>query len=199
MPRSLHGIGASTTTRPASARRAIIVAVTSLLTLATTIGESEVAGSPPMVVPDARWSASRPSRTTVIVTAGLARASASNAAFELGSHRPGGGSTVVAVVVVVVVVVLVVDDEVLVEVVLDDVVEVVVAGEVLVVVDVMTDVDVADAAALARVDVVELHPAAPSAARVTRAVSRRYTPDTIGSSRLRSRAVASGVDELGTE
>ena len=105
----------------------------------------------------------------------------------------------VAVVVDVVVVVLVVDDEVLVEVVLDDMVEVVVTGEVLVVVEVMTDVDVADAAALARVDVVELHPVAPSAARVTTAVSRRYTPDTIGSSRLRSRAVASDVDELGTE
>lgn len=99
------------------------------------------------------------------------------------------------VVDVVVLVVLVVDDVV----VLDDAGTAVVVREGLVVGIGVDDVDAAEADALARVDVVELHPVAPSTARAVTAISRRSTPDTIGSSRLGARAVASGVDELGTE
>jgi hypothetical protein len=96
-----------------------------LLTLATTIGESDVAAAPSIVTPDARWSTVRPSRTTVIVTAGFAAASTSNVRFAAGSAGAGGGGSVVDVVVVEVfeVVVEVVVDEVVVdEVVVDEVV-----------------------------------------------------------------------------
>jgi hypothetical protein len=76
---SCHGIGASTSIEPAWSRRAIISPVRSLPTLATTIGESDVAGAPPIVEPDARLRTIRPSRTTVIVAAGFVAARWSNA------------------------------------------------------------------------------------------------------------------------
>jgi hypothetical protein len=79
-----------------------------LETLATTIGESDVAGDPSIVDPDARWRTTRPSRRTVVVTAGLSRASASKAALVNASVGSGSGGTVVVVVVLVVVVLVVV-------------------------------------------------------------------------------------------
>jgi hypothetical protein len=80
-----------------------------LLTLATTIGESDVAGAPSIVEPDARLRIRWPSRTTVIVTAGFAAASRSNAWCALTIAGTTGGVVVLGVVVVLVVVVLVVD------------------------------------------------------------------------------------------
>ncbi len=103
---SAHGIGASTSREPLSSSRAIIRAVRSLLTLATTIGESDVAGVPSIVVPQARLSTRRPSRTTVIVTA-PPDASCSNAALAAGIAGSASGAIVVVVCVVVVVVVVV--------------------------------------------------------------------------------------------
>jgi len=81
-------------------------AVSSLLTLAITIGESEVAAAPSIVVPDARRSSTRLSRMTVIVTAGLVRARASNAPLAFGIAGSGSGSTGMGVVGVVDVVVV---------------------------------------------------------------------------------------------
>ena len=105
-------------------------AVSNLLTLAITIGESEVAGVPSIVVPDARSSIARPSRMTVMVAAGLARASASNSRLAFVIAGSGSSSTEMVVVgamdVVVVVVVV-------------DVVVVVVGGVVVVVVEVVVE------------------------------------------------------------
>ena len=83
-------------------------AVRSLLTLATTMGESEVAGAPSIVEPDTRVTTGTPSRRTVRLTAAFLPTRASNAALVAGNVGSGGGSTVVLVVVLLVVVVLVV-------------------------------------------------------------------------------------------
>jgi hypothetical protein len=100
-----------------------------LLTLATTIGESELAGAPSIVVPEALASALRPSRTTVIVTAGFAKARRSNARCAFVIAGADNGSTVVLVDVDVVVEVVVVEVVVVVvEVVVDLVVATVVAA-----------------------------------------------------------------------
>jgi hypothetical protein len=93
-----HGVGASTSTRPASWSRATRAAVSSLLTLATTIGESDDVGAPSSVVPDERARTVRPSRVTVMLAG---RPNVSNAAFVAGSAGSGSGSTVVVVVLVV--------------------------------------------------------------------------------------------------
>ncbi len=166
-----HGIGASTSIEPASSSRAIINAVRSLLTLATTIGESDVAAVPPMVIPDARFRTMRPSRTTVIVAASFGRASASKAAFARRSAGSGSGATVVVVDVVVVVEVVVVVVDVVVEVLVDEVVvDVVVVGVVVVVVDDEVVVDsklAADSAA---------HPAAIRSEPTIRTTGRARTP-----------------------
>jgi hypothetical protein len=77
-----------------------------LLTLATAIGESDVAGAPSIVVPDARFRTIVPSRTTVIVAARFAAANRSNARFAASIAGAGGGATVVLVVVDVVLVVV---------------------------------------------------------------------------------------------
>lgn len=77
-----------------------------------------------MVEPDARDATVTPSRTTVIETAGLTRASASNAALVAGRSGCGIGSSVVVIVGATVVVVVV--DVVLVVVVDVDVVPIVV-------------------------------------------------------------------------
>ena len=102
-----QGTGVSTSTSPDSVSREIIIAVSTLLTLATTIGESDVVSAPSMVLPDARLSTRRPSRITVIVTAGLALARSSNARLAKRISGSGSGSTGGAVVVVLVVVVVV--------------------------------------------------------------------------------------------
>ena len=91
---------------PPWSRRAISSAVTSLPTLATTIGESDVAAAPSIVVPEARCRIVRPSCRTVTLAAGLRRASSSTA--RLVTLSTGAGTVVVVVLVVVVVVVLVV-------------------------------------------------------------------------------------------
>lgn len=138
IPRRSHGTGASISMSPAASSRPIRAAVTSLLTLATTIGESLVAGVPSMTLPAARCSSGSPSRQTDIVTAALARARLSKTA----SVRPNsiGGATTVGVVVEVVDVVEV--DVVLVDVLID----VVVVDEVVDVVDGgVVEVDVDDA------------------------------------------------------
>ena len=66
-----------------------------MLTLATTIGESPVAGWPLMVCPDARENTIAPSRTTVIDADALPAASRSNAPFAAGIPGLGSGSRVV--------------------------------------------------------------------------------------------------------
>ncbi|MGB0114057.1 MAG: hypothetical protein WBP59_12610 [Ilumatobacteraceae bacterium] len=81
--------------------------MSTLLTLATTIGASLVAGDPSIRAPAARCSTGTPSRITVIVTAAFWRASTSNAAFAAGIDGCGSGATVVVVLVVVVLVVVV--------------------------------------------------------------------------------------------
>ncbi|HUS43834.1 MAG TPA: hypothetical protein VMY16_14315 [Ilumatobacteraceae bacterium] len=103
-------------------------------TLATTIGESELAAPPSIVVPEARLTTMRPSRTTVIEAAAFEPANPSKAALARGIPGSGSGATVVVVVVVVevVVVVVVVVEVVVVVVVVDEVVVVGAAGTTLV-------------------------------------------------------------------
>ena len=72
-----------------------------MLTLATTIGESAVACAPSIVVPHARLSTLRPSRTIVIVAAWFARAKSSNARLAFGIAASSGDSVGVVVDVVV--------------------------------------------------------------------------------------------------
>ena len=83
---------------PPWSRRAISSAVTSLPTLATTIGESDVAAAPSIVVPEARCRTVRPSRRTVRLAAGLLRASSSKMRSVAG--RAGTGTVLVVVVLV---------------------------------------------------------------------------------------------------
>jgi hypothetical protein len=112
-----------------------------------------------------------PSRTTVIETAGFARASASNAPLVSGSHAFGGGPTATVVLVDDVRVVLVVLEVVVLDVV--DVEVVVLGGVVVVVVVTATSV----AARASAVGVVELVQAALDNSR-TMAVSTPTGNDT---------------------
>lgn len=123
------------------------MAVSTLLTLATTIGELDVAGAPSIVVPAARCRIGEPSRITVSDAAALPPASASNAAWVALSCGTTSGGLVNATVVEVVLVVevLVVEVLVLVEVVVLVVVLVVL---VVVVAGVVVDVEATTAVAL---------------------------------------------------
>jgi len=212
-----QGIAASTSIDPAWSSLAIISPVNSLLTLATTIGESDVAGMASIVVPDARVSTLRPSLITVIDTAGFARASASKARLVLGSAGSGSGSIVVVVVDVDV-------DEVEVEVEVDVVVVVVVE----VVVDDVVEVAGADVLVLAAgalvLDIAEVvsatlaGPSSPAADGLEHAVTptsaatasrtdkrtaatlrSRSDRGTTGSSRTERGPASVADDELGTE
>jgi hypothetical protein len=169
---SAHGVGESTSIDPAASSRAIINAVTSLLTLATTIGESEVVGAPSIVVPEALASALRPSRTTVIVTAGFARARRSKARFAFVIAGADDGSTVVLVDVVVVLVDVVVD-----VVVVDDVVvDVEVVDVEAVTATVVAAVDDTDAAGSEPEADAPAHPAVNTSAPASRTTGCRRTP-----------------------
>ena len=176
---SAHGVGESTSIDPAVSSRAIINAVTSLLRLATTIVESEVAGAPSIVVPEALASALRPSRTTVIVTAGFARARRSKARFTFVIAGADNGSTVVLVDVVDVVDVVVdvdvvVVDVVVVDVVVDVVVSVVVGD--LVVATVVAAVGDTDAVGSEPDADAPAHPAVNTSAPAIRTTGCRRTP-----------------------
>lgn len=142
-----------------------------MLTLATTIVESEVAGAPSIVVPEALASALWPSRTTVIVTAGFARARRSKARFAFVIAGADNGSTVVLVDVVDVVVDV---DVVVVDVVVDVVVSVVVGD--LVVATVVAAVGDTDAAGSEPDADAPAHPAVNTSAPVIRTTGCRRTP-----------------------
>jgi hypothetical protein len=98
-PISAHGIVALTSRRPSWSSRAMAKAVTSLLTLATTIGESGVARLPSIVVPDARLTITTPSRITVIDAAALLRAKTSKAVLASGIAGLGTAPTGSVVIV----------------------------------------------------------------------------------------------------
>jgi hypothetical protein len=155
--------------------------VMSLLTLATTIGESLVASAPSIVFPDARANTGTPSRRTVIETAAFLLASNSNAALVAGRSGFGRGSSVVVgagrVVVVELVVLVVVVELVVVVVLVVVVARWVVVGSSEVLVKSVRGGSATGGAADEDSESVTPHPAAMSIKKVTTAVPREARVD----------------------